>query len=126
MHELTERKLKIGDSHGVATGNSNSESGVKEEEESRWKEEPWIRERQQESFLPKLLDERIYADIYQEGKDDRSIVKEGYRLIHEGDHSDWKVKKNSNRNDGTSSRNRGRSERIQRCTSEYRFEWKEK
>ena len=34
--------------------------------------------------MSKLLERRLWVDLYQEGKDDISIVKEGCRLRHKG------------------------------------------
>ena len=45
VNKLNGKKLKIGDSHDVASGNYGAESGSKEELESKWREEPCISER---------------------------------------------------------------------------------
>ena len=55
VNKLTERELKMEDSHGLVSENYGREVGVKLEGESNWKEVQWMIEQQQESLQPKLL-----------------------------------------------------------------------
>ena len=46
--------------------------------------------------MPKLLEDRIWVEIHQEGNDTLSIVKEGCRLRHDGYSLQLKRKKHFN------------------------------
>ena len=50
-------------------------------------------ERQQEALLPKLLENKLWVEIYQEGNDDLNIANEGCRLRYEGESLRLKSKK---------------------------------
>ena len=50
-------------------------------------------ERQQEALLPKLLENKLWVEIYQEKKDNSSIAKECCRLRYEWESLRLKRKK---------------------------------
>ena len=66
VNKLNGRELKIGDSSGVALRNGGREVGIKYDGHSDWQEDAWIRERYQDSLLPRLLNERLWVYIWKE------------------------------------------------------------